>query len=95
MRDLLHFGLQLLKKFETNLIISKLIENWFAPSKKFLKFYGNKATRLCAIAHKVPTPLIHNFGMIVYQMRNMRKNSEIQVRLKKLVYERKHSLESN
>ena len=29
--------------------------------------------------HKVPTPLIHNFGLIVYQMRNIEKpkNSSI------------------
>ena len=42
-------------------------------------FNCNKATRYCAIAHKDPTPLIHNFGLIVYQMRNREKpkNSSI------------------
>ena len=30
----------------------------------------NKAAQQCAMAHKVPTLPIHNFGIIVYQMRN-------------------------
>ena len=30
----------------------------------------NKAAQQCAMAHKVPIPPIHNFGIIVYQMRN-------------------------
>ena len=33
-------------------------------------FKSNEAARYCAMAHKVPTPTTHNFGIIVYQMRN-------------------------
>ena len=35
-----------------------------------LTINDNKAAQWCAIAHKVPTPLIHTIGIIVYQMSN-------------------------
>ena len=37
--------------------------------------------------HKVSTPLIHNFGLIVYQMRNIEKPKKSSFFLKKSVYE--------
>ena len=57
------------------------------------------------MAHKVPTPPIHNFGIIVYQMRNIEKRKNYflgipknpknaQVIFNKVVYERHDSLQS-
>ena len=31
------------------------------------KYKNNKAAPQCAMAHKVQTPPVHNFGIIVYQ----------------------------
>ena len=54
-----------------------------------------QGARQCAIAHKVPTPLIHNVGIIVYKMMKRWKNTKNSsiFQKKKLVYERKDSLQ--